>query len=35
MAAESAITFISVFVIGCVIVFSVYSWKKFSPSHWR
>ena len=35
MAAESAITFVSVFIIGCVIVFTVYSWKKLSPAHWR
>ncbi len=35
MAAESAITFISVFVVGCVITLSVYSWKKFKPSEWR
>ncbi len=35
MAAESAITFVSVFVVGCVITLSVYSWKKFKPSNWR
>lgn len=35
-AAESVITFVSVFVVGCVITISVYSWKKFKPSSsWR
>ena len=34
MAAESGLTFISVFVFGCVIIASVYSWKKFSESSW-
>ena len=34
-AAESVITFVSVFVVGCVITLSVYSWKKFKPSSWR
>ena len=34
-AMESVITFISVFVVGCVITLSVYSWKKFKPSSWR
>ena len=34
-AAESVITFVSVFVVGCVITLSVYSWKKFKPSHLR
>ena len=34
-AAESVITFISVFVVGCVITLSVYSWKKFKPDPWR
>ena len=32
--AESGITFISVFIFGCVIMISVYSWKKFSESSW-
>jgi hypothetical protein len=32
--AESGITFISVFIFGCVIMLSVYSWKKFSDSSW-
>ena len=32
--AESGITFISVFIFGCVILISVYSWKKFSESSW-
>ena len=35
MAMESVLTFISVFVVGCVITLSVYSWKKFKPSSWR
>ena len=34
-AAESVITFVSVFVVGCVITLSVYSWKKFKPGSWR
>ena len=34
MAAESGLTFISVFIFGCVIIASVYSWKKFSESSW-
>ena len=34
MAAESGLTFISVFAFGCVIIASVYSWKKFSESSW-
>ena len=34
MVAESGITFISVFLFGCVIMISVYSWKKFSESSW-
>ena len=33
--AESGITFISVFLFGCVIILSVYSWKKFADSSWR
>ena len=35
MAMESVLTFISVFVVGCVITLSVYSWKKFKPTSWR
>ena len=31
-AAESVITFVSVFIVGCVITLSVYSWKRFKPS---
>ena len=34
MVAESGITFISVFLFGCVIILSVYSWKKFADSSW-
>ena len=34
-AMESVLTFISVFVVGCVITLSVYSWKKFKPTSWR
>ena len=34
MAAESGLTFISVFIFGCVIIASVYSWKKVSESSW-
>ena len=34
-AAESVITFLSVFIVGCVITLSVYSWKRFKPSPWR
>ena len=34
-AAESVITFVSVFIVGCVITLSVYSWKRFKPSPWR
>lgn len=32
MAAESAITFISVFIVGCVIIIFVYAWKKYTDS---
>jgi hypothetical protein len=35
MAAESVITFVSVFVVGIVITLSVYSWKRFKPTTWR
>merc|ERR1712008_129196 len=31
-AAESVITFVSVFIVGCVITLAVYSWKRFKPS---
>ena len=34
-AAESVITFISVFIVGCVITLFVYSWRRFKPDPWR
>lgn len=34
-AAESVITFVSVFIVGCVITLSVYTWRRFKPSPWR